>query len=84
MGISLLFLSCMGRWGEGKRNVCLFMCSCTHVQRLEEDVGALLNHLLPDSFKTGSLTETGACLFQLDWLVPPPSLLCQGYWCAWI
>lgn len=71
MGGESSFISFMcGRWGERKRNVCLFLRSCTHVPGLGEDVG-----VLPNSLKTGPLTDTGVCPFQLAWLVPPSSLL---------
>lgn len=66
-----------GEVGRGKRNVCLFMCSCMHVQRLEEDVGALLNHLLPQnrvSHRNWSLPFS-ARLAGFSSIPPVPGLL---------
>lgn len=52
-------------------------CVFAHVlvPRLGEDVGVLPYHFLPNSLKTGPLSETGVCPFPLDWLVLSSSLL---------
>lgn len=66
-------------WGWGKSSFISFVCGevgrrkekCVFVHVLlhtcaeaRGGVGALLNHFLPNSLKTGSLTETGACFFS--------------------